>query len=429
MELIKLSIDLGVKVLDILKTKGYQPRTNSNGIYSLEFSQQELSEITTLELFNIKPNSLEGIDNFHNLQSLKIDSDYSAYDNANTGISDKDIKYVANVTSLKSLTIKNQAAITWVYLDKLTNLEEIHIERNNRLDTISGLDKLYHVRELSIYGNKELYMIDHIKELILNNELNSLELDLLNFPEVSDQALRGKLFNIINCRFSETLSHKGTVSYNYGTASIFHQRCLEICDAIIGKVKSPMEAIILIERYLAQNINYDYKALDREDRFHTEAGNKIGFNNGTQSAYNGIMYGSCVCEGYTRAMQYLLKIIGLPSKNVYCIGGKDKISIKTDYHNQVVLPDDGYHSIIRVDCNDGIYYCDPCWDSCRWHRGNETLPYCLKNKGEITTDHTLSFEEDNIVDNPVFHIPRAVIQEVLLKYNSSPEKADNGFHK
>ena len=72
---------------------------------------------------------------------------------------------------------------------------------------------------------------------------------------------------------------------------------------------------ILVEKYLAENIVYDYDARDRESRAHFENGKKQGLNNGTQSAYNGLMFGSCVCEGYTRSMQYLLKTLNIKTKN------------------------------------------------------------------------------------------------------------------
>lgn len=394
MELIKLPLDIGLKIVDILKTKGMEPRKNKLGLLSFEFTQEELNEITELTINNPTPNCLIGLENCKKLEKLVINSIYSAYKKSNPSISDKDIAVISKITSLKSLTIVNQEKISWVYLDNLTNLEELIITRNNQLEEISGLDKLKQIHDVSIYGNKELYELPHIQELIISNDLDLLELDLLSYPEVCD--LRSKLSNIINCSFKETLSHGGELSYNSGTASVFHKKSLEIIKNAVGSSRNNLDILILIEKYLAQNIVYDYEARDRENRAHFENGKKRGLNNGTQSAYNGLMLGSCVCEGYTRAMQYLLKVLNFKSKNVYCISGKDQIKINENYHNQIILPDDGYHSIIRVEINNEVYYCDPCWDSCRWHRGDQTLPYCLKNKRDILKDHTLSFEEDNV---------------------------------
>ena len=417
MELIKLPLDIGLKIVDVLKTKGIEPRKNQLGLLSFEFTQEELNEITELTINNPTLNSLIGLENLKKLEKLTINSIYSAYKKNNPSISDKDISVISKITSLKSLKIANQEKISWLYLDNLTNLEELTIIRNNQLDEISGLDKLKKIRELSIYGNKELYELAHIQDLIISNDLDLLELDLLSYPEVCD--LRSKLSIIINCSFKETLSHGGELSYNSGVASIFHKKSLEIIKNAVGLSRNNLDIIILIEKYLAQNISYDYDARDRENRAHFENGQKRGLNNGTQSAYNGLMLGSCVCEGYTRAMQYLLKTLNIKTKNVYCIGGKDQIKINENYHNQVNLPNDGYHSIIRVEINNEVYYCDPCWDSCRWHRGEQTLPYCLKNKKDILKDHTLSFEEDNVsIDGSTISVNEKYIKEVCERNNT-----------
>lgn len=417
MELIKLPLDIGLKIVDVLKTKGIEPRKNKLGLLSFEFTQEELNEITELIINNPTPNCLIGLENLKKLEKLKINSIYSAYKKSNPSISDKDIAVILKMTSLKSLTIANQEKISWLYLDNLTNLEELTIIRNNQLGEISGLDKLKKIRELSIYGNKELYELAHIQDLIISNDLDLLELDLLSYPEVCD--LRSKLSSIINCSFKETLSHGGELSYNSGVASIFHKKSLEIIKNAVGLSRNNLDIIILIEKYLAQNISYDYDARDRENRAHFENGQKRGLNNGTQSAYNGLMLGTCVCEGYTRAMQYLLRILNMKTKNVYCIGGKDQIKINENYHNQVNLPNDGYHSIIRVEINNEVYYCDPCWDSCRWHRGDKTLPYCLKNKKDILKDHTLSFEEDNVsIDGSTISVNEEYIKGVCERNNT-----------
>lgn len=412
MELIKLSNIVGIKVMEILKSKGYEPRTNKLGLLSLEFTREELDQITELHINNPQPNCLSGLEYCHNLIKLTINSSYDPYKDQNPSITDKDIKTISKITSLTELNINNQSKITWINLNNLTNLRTLRITKNNHLEEISGLDKLKKIVELNIYGNKELYEIDYLKELIASNSLDSLELDVLNFPEVVD--LKTNLSKILNCRFIEVVHPKGELSYNYDVIKLFHNKCLTIIDNISSIAKNKKQIIILLEKYLAENIFYDYEAIANKNRAHIENGTKRGLNNGTQSAYNAIMYNSCVCEGYTRAMQYLLKILKIKTKNVYCIGGKDRIKINKNYHNQIELPDDGYHSIIRVELNNQIYYCDPCWDSCSYHRGDTSLPYCLKSKKDISNDHTLSFEESLIVDdNPATSISSEEIEYIV----------------
>lgn len=409
MDLIKLPIDLGLKVLDILKKSGYQPRINSLGIISLEFTQEELNQITELTFINPPANCLAGIEHLKNLQKLIISTNGStAYSTDNTSITDKDIQRIAKLTSLTSLTINNQRDISWVYLDHLENLKELTITKNAQIDEISGLDKLKKLTDFCVYGNKNLYQLTGIVDLIKDNELDFLELDLMNYPEV--ESLKSKLLGMVNCSFCEA-SSSGRIAYTTGQASLFHKKCTEIANTIQNLFHNQRAKIIAVEKYLAENVRYDYEGLKSDERVFYENGNKRGKRGGTNSAYNGIMYGACVCEGYTRSMQYLLKLMGIKTENVRCISGSDKIKINTNYHNTVSLPNDGYHSIIRID-DEYMLYCDPCWDACYWQKGNQTLPYCLLTKKEISKDHTLSFEE-NIVDNNHLVIPREHIKEVL----------------
>ena len=415
MELIKLPMQIGISVMKILKDKGYEPRKNSVGLLSLEFTQEELNNVTEIEFINPTANCLDGIELLQNLQTLKISTTgETAYRNDCASICDKDIKSISKITSLKSLTLNNQSNISWVYLDKLINLETLNITRNSKVEEISGLDKLKKIKELSAYGNKNLSQLMGIKSLINDNELDILELDLLNYPEI--EPVKNKLMNMPNCNFNEVLVGKEIISYTCGQASLLHQKCLKIIENIKKLAIDKRMRIICIEKYLAENIFYDSEGKNSENRALTVNGIQRGKNYGTNSAYNGIMFGSCVCEGYTRSMQYLLKILGIKTENVYCISGANKVSVNTSYHNMVSLPNDGYHSIIRIDDED-MLYCDPCWDSCRWHRGDKTLSYCLLTKDEISRDHTLSFEE-NIVANNHLKLSREYIKYALQSLNS-----------
>ncbi len=397
MELIKLPISLGLNVVSILKQYNIEPRKYEDGPFkgnlSLEFSQEELDLIKELKIENPTNKCLEGIEYLKNLEVLSISTKGSTeYDKSPCTITDKDISKIAKLTNLKSLIINNQSAITWVDLTNLKNLEEIIITKNPNIDTIYGLDKLTKVKDFEEYGNKELYNVDHINKLINNNELDNIDLDVQHYNEILPSS--SKIQNMLNCRFVETLSSNQNIGYSYYQMLLFHKKCLSIASEAIKFSPDIKNRIIFIENYLAKNITYDREALNNNDRTHTRDGQKIGRKNGTNSAYNGIMYGSAVCEGYTRSMQYILKLLNIKTKNVYCISGENQIKINESYHNQVILPNDGYHSIIRIDNQDSVYYCDPCWDSCSYHAGIKTLPYCLLTKKEMSKDHTMSFEDD-----------------------------------
>ena len=138
---------------------------------------------------------------------------------------------------------------------------------------------------------------------------------------------------------------------------------------------------------------------------------------GANGAYNEFIYGTCVCEGYTRAMQYLLRLKGIKSHNVHCITGEDKLHMSTDKQDDMYktydLPDDGYHSIISID-DINYLYDDPCWNAGRYQKGNKSMPWTLLTKEEISKDHTLSFNERNI-NNNTLNVPRSAIQTAMQR--------------
>lgn len=423
MDLIKLPMNLGLIVVKILKEKNIEPRRVENGVFkgmlSLEFTQEELNLIKEINITNPSIGCLDGIENLNCLESLNITTTGStAYQKSPASINDKDISKIAKIKSLKSLKIDNQSKISWVYLDHLENLEIVQITRNTSLEEISGLNQLDNVKEFIEYGNKVLFNLDGIDKLIEQNELEIFEIDFLHFDEVIKCS--NKLNKMINCDFSETLRSDKTITYSFYQMLLFHKKCLEIANEVKKISQDKKTQIIYVENYLAKNISYDYEALKTQNRAHYQDGKQKGKSYGTNSAYNGIMFGSAVCEGYTRTMQYILKLIGIKSKNVHCIGGSNKISINTSYHDQITLPDDGYHSIIRIDSQDSIYYCDPCWDSCRFHNGDTTLPYCLLTKKEILRSHTLSFEEDEVIYDICF--PRNYVLNVIESLNENNKK-------
>lgn len=420
MELIKMPVSLGLMVAKILQNKNIKPRVHESGPFkgtlSLEFTQEELDLITELEIKNPTSNSLEGIEYLENLETLSLSTfGVTAYQILPTSINDKDIKKISKLKKLKSLTIDNQPNISWLLLDDLQNLEELCITRNSNLEEIIGLDKLSKLHSFEERGNKSLYQIDGIHALINNNNLDTFEVDVLHYPDVMNESK--KLGNLVNCTFSEQIStgqHK-CINYSFYQMLLFHRKCLEIAKQAKESSIDVRTQILFVEKYLAENITYDTVGVKSDNRAYSVDGKQKGKNYGTNSAYNGIMFGSAVCEGYTRSMQYILKLMGIKTKDVHCIGDKDAIKINKSYHNQLTLPDDDFHSIIRIDNNNEIYYFDPCWDSSRWHRGDRSLPYSFLTKKEISETHTLSFEENDVIYDVPF--PREYISSALELFN------------
>lgn len=198
-----------------------------------------------------------------------------------------------------------------------------------------------------------------------------------------------------------------------------HNKSCKILSDYVREYCSVRDTVVGIETYLAENVSYDYDALKSNGksglRMASSDGIAVGAIGGANGAYNAIMLNRCVCEGYTRAMQYLLKLKGITSRNVRCIAGEDTLNMadrkKETIYTQYKLPDDGYHSIICVEGAD-LLYCDPCWNATRYQRGDKSLPYTLLNKTEISKTHTLSFSERRVANEHI-SVPRNEITASL----------------
>ena len=133
------------------------------------------------------------------------------------------------------------------------------------------------------------------------------------------------------------------------------------------------------------------------------------------------MYNSCVCEGYTRAMQYMLKLKGIKTANVDCIAGKDNLHISDkDNDNEFIVfnydSKSEFHSICRIDTDGGCYYCDPCWNAGLFQAGDKSFPYLLLTKEQISKDQTLSLHEKVILNKQPLH--QAYLNKIKNTANS-----------
>lgn len=201
-----------------------------------------------------------------------------------------------------------------------------------------------------------------------------------------------------------------------------HNRCCEILDENISPSSDKRDTIIGIELYLAKNVKYDHEGIKHEythvsDPITSTSGEKVyiqdGPKGGTNGAYNAIMRNSCVCEGYTRAMQYLLKLKGIHSHNVDCfltedVTGMSKKGEETQYTTYILPSFDNYHSIICIDDYFGLY-ADPCNNAALYRPGSNSLRWALCTKKEISKTHTLSFDERRI-DNDHLQVPGKEIE-------------------
>lgn len=434
-ELIKLPMSLGLTINSILKEKiGFKPRQNKMGILSCEFTSEELALIDKLNFENPVQGNLDGIELLPNLKSLTIKSKgNTAYtqDKYIASISDKDVVYIAKCKSLEYLDVENQAKISYLDVSKMKNLHFLSLKRNTQLEDLFGLDKLEQIWQLDCFGNESLTQIEGLNSAIMQNkELSDLNLDLLLYPDAIGYDIKTgqaneetiKRFEEINVSWQEVLSSGKNIKINNYQMMNMHRTACGALEEYTPKYGDKRTMVMGIEQYLAENVVYDKQSL-KSGHSHVYAGNDkllsivSGPIGGANGAYNAFMYKTSVCEGYTRAMQYLLRLKGIKSHNVHCISGKDNLHMSSDKGDDIYktyqLPDDGYHSIVSIDDIDYLYD-DPCWNAGRYQRGDKSMPWTLLTKDEISQDHTLSFNERNI-NNNTMNVPRKEIQIAMQR--------------
>jgi hypothetical protein len=445
--LVKLSISLGVLINEILKEKiHFVPRTNKMGMLSFEFTNEELGLVDKLKIEEPTNGILSGIEMLPNLKSLVIKSksnpSYTQEKNI-ASISDKDGSCISKCKNLQVLEIENQAQLTDLDVSELRNLRGLSITRNSRLETLEGLDKLTNMWDFTCVGNESLTHLKELDNIILNNkELIDLNLDILLFPDAIGYDQKSGInesvmqkFKEINTKWEEILSHGKSININLYQMLQMHKKAVEALQNYVPESCDKSTTVLGIEQFLCENVIYDTKSLDKNN---SHSDSKIIINDkevsitsgplgGANGAFNAFMYNTCVCEGYTRAMQYLLRLKNIKSHNVHCIAGEDKLKMSTfkddDRYATFSLPADGYHSIISIDDLDFLYD-DPCWNAGRYQMGDTSMPYTLLTKEEISRTHTLSFGEKNISNNS-FVIPREVIvqlQNVIMLYREERKK-------
>ncbi len=440
-ELIQLPTGIGVIVAKQLQDKYGINKFGGKQLFDFRFTKEELSKIAELKIYEKNWAHLDGIQLLPNLRKLVIetvaDSTYKIARNL-VSITDKDVSCVEKCTNLEFLSISNQTNISSVYLDKLTRLREVHINNNKNLETIGGLDKLTNLERLSCYGNDALQEVEKLEDVITSGAkkkfrgysgLKELNLDVRLFPKAIGYNAKNGSYNKLavdglrlldhvasgdkedftkfgHIVWSETLlKNAPPISIGTDDMVLMHNEACRILNDIIKPFSRNTNKIVAVEKYLAENVTYDEESLTsrkarKVPQSKTKDGRLIGPKYGANGAYDCIINKKCVCQGYTRGEQYLLGLLGIKTREVFCLAMKDQLGLSnSDTYNDKYfyfrMPDDGYHSIICIEAENGYYYSDPCWNACLYQRGDTSLPYTLLSKEEISKDHTLSPIEVN----------------------------------
>lgn len=275
---VKLPQNLGIKVWKILKEKyGIETRKNNIGLMDFEFTQEELNLITSLKLKNPAENDLIGISRLPNLKLLEVETiNITALQQQRdiASIGEKDIEEIEKCTSLKSLSIKNQAKVNNIDISNLTNLEDLTISHNQHLEQILGTEHMHNLWTLECFGNNRISSLKGLDKVILQNpELAKLNLDVLLFPDAVGYDYRTGEYNKEAFSLIQELSQMGEVGWSEGlnrnqairinTYQMvkLHNKSCQILQDNIPSSANKRDVIVGIEEYLSQNVKYDYESM------------------------------------------------------------------------------------------------------------------------------------------------------------------------
>jgi hypothetical protein len=146
---------------------------------------------------------------------------------------------------------------------------------------------------------------------------------------------------------------------------------------------------------MCENVDYDHDAADNpkwDYRSYTHAFR----SNGT---YNALMKKLCVCEGYSRTIQYIMSLLGVYVKDVHCDTEEHKVYKVSVNGKRFYQSAD--HSIQSIELNSCDYFCDLTWDASDLKK-NKPPKYFLLSHDEMSRNHKLKYDPKDDFNNTIF---------------------------
>ncbi len=332
---------------------------------------------------NIKKETLEYINLFSDLKSIKIDTSDIIDSSTINGL-------LKEFTNIEKLYIKGQNGLDFLNLNHLTNLKELKLISNRSLNKIDGLDKLNSLKTFTFYDNNSFIDEKNLCKKIsdFSNKDIKCDVDVLYMP-----TLQKNKFDEYNITWSENIgSLNDKITYSTKELEIALNKAKAIISNYIKPTDTNKEKFAILYQWMCENVRYDYGSL-KSNNSHIKNGVRIGKETGANGTYNGLIYNQCVCEGYSKTMQLLLKLCDIKSYDVGCLISENRSSLVSINGKSKV--NQGDHSIIKVNLDGKFYYTDTTWDAGRYQR-NDERKYFLLSKKDISKDHLLTNENSNI---------------------------------
>ncbi len=370
---------------------------------NMMFLETELKYVTSL-IYTGDPINLTL---FPNLKSLTFD-----------GNPQVDMRVLADVLlkfpELEELHIKNQKELTNIDLSRLRNLKVLEIISNSRLYKVDGIPN--GMQYFTFFDNPLYRSPKQICEYLVKNIDNATEfdLDMMYYIDLQNMLFENPskykyedIMDLVSLytKWTEKITDerkylvtdwnreefkKRLITYTTAEMNMLFQKAMEIINLYTKSTDKPSEKFAILYYWMCSNVTYDQKGRENNHTAYmnsSKPGEKIiiGKPLGTNGTYNALMIKSAVCQGYTKAFQYLLKIIGIKSFDILCIASdKSKLT-------EVTVAD---HSIIKSNLEGSCFYCDITSDAVRLQeRNNRLFYYFMRSIEDISEEYKLVGEE------------------------------------
>jgi len=341
------------------------------------------SEFELVKSLEVDKDLLEYIELFPSVTSITIDG--------SKGLNQFEINdLIKKYPNLEKLIVKGQSDLQCLDVSKLQNLQHLEFVSNRQLHRVIGLDKLPNLSSLTFYDNETYLKEEEMCEIVskIAQRGTKCNLDVLYMPTL----LQMGTFATENISWCESVGLRDANELKYSTAELEEavQKAQTIVKNYIRPTDTPKQKFAILYQWMCENVKYDHAGLENNSTYSVN-GQNMGQKGGANGTVNGLVYGSCVCEGYSKAMQMLLKLSGLPSFDVTCIAEdlkKPRYSLDLDGKAK---KHEGDHSILKVNIDGICYYSDVTWDAGRYQRG-EDRKYFLMSWNDISKDHKLVYE-------------------------------------
>ena len=378
------------------------------------FLEEELKLVTQLR---ITKKLVLYLDYFPNLTSINI--------TGNKGLSQQEIQSIINkYPNMKELTIEHQNELQYLDVSSLKKLQDLKLISNKGLIKVVGIDKLSDLHGFTFYDNflyggnpkdnlmRQVYRISHdslaecnLDVLYMPDFIKFLEENNLKLNDVKDYLVWSE-----NLKSGVEIKHNH-LEYKTGELYIAYKEARDIVKKYIKDTDTPEQRFAILYQWMCENIKYDDEALDN-NHTHTNDGIAQGRPGGANGTVNAFKYGSCVCQGYSKSMQMLLKLANISSEDIGCVAEEKDLKEPRIIFDSKIHADESDHSILKVNLNGKIYYNDITWDASRFQKG-KNRNYFLLSKSDISKNHRL-LGETGVIDAGKSISPQE--QEKLLKF-------------